>query len=156
MSWRETSLVGIGQGDMAGKAAWKRVRRSDGRTVFHHRSVKLGDTLEITVVPPVKLPKRGRAPVLYVLDPFLTLDTVVGWARVYERYAAGQVPGAFIVGIGHPTDDEDDFLYRRVRDLTPTPNSNPGWTPPLGAGQGTQFLDAIEDEIAPFVEANFP
>jgi predicted alpha/beta superfamily hydrolase len=134
--------------------AWRRVRRSDGRSVFRYRSPALGDELEVTVVPPVAA-AAGPAPVLFVLDPFLTLDTVVGWSRVYGRYAEGAVPSAFVVGIGHPTEEDSRFMALRIRDLTPTAVTGRDWRPPLGAGHGPLFLSAIADEIIPFLEGNF-
>lgn len=146
----------------ATKSVWRKVRRSDGRTIFRYRSAVLGDTLEVTVVAPVAAAtgtadaSDDRAPALYVLDPFLTLDTVVGWSRVYGRYAEGAVPPAFVIGIGHATDDDAGFSARRIRDLTPTAVTGREWKPPLGAGQGPLLLAAIADEIAPFVEENFP
>jgi predicted alpha/beta superfamily hydrolase len=93
--------------------------------------------------------------VVYVLDPLLTLDVVVGWGRVYARYAEGRVPPHFVVGIGHPTTDEARFMALRIRDLTPTPITGREWHPPLGAGHGPQLLAAIGDEVVPFLEQNF-
>ena len=46
-------------------------------------------------------------------------------------------------------------MARRIRDLTPTPNTGSQWKPPLGAGQGPRLLEAIASEIMPFVEANY-
>jgi hypothetical protein len=146
----------VGRGVMA-KSVWRKVRRADGRSIYRYRSAALGDTLEITVVPPAAVPVGQRpAPALYVLDPFLTLDTVVGWSRVYGRYAEGAVPPAFVIGIGHATDSDGEFSALRIRDLTPTPVTGRDWRPPLGAGQGPRLLAAIADEIAPFIEQNFP
>lgn len=136
---------------------WRQVRPAEDRAVFQYRSPALGDELQVTVVPPLTPPiGNSRLPVLYVLDPFLTLDTVVGWARVYARYAEGEVPSAFIVGVGHPTEVESRFMALRIRDLTPTPVTGREWRPPLGAGQGPRLLRAFHDEIVPFVEANYP
>ena len=135
-------------------AVWRPVEPPRDRDVFHHSSPALGDTLEITIVPPAA-PPVGRAPVLYVLDPFLTLDLVVGWNRVYGLYSEGAIPPTFVVGIGYPTRDDNDYMARRIRDLTPTPNTGSEWKPPLGAGQGPRLIEAIATEIVPFVEANY-
>lgn len=135
-------------------AAWRRIEPSRDRDIYHRASPALGDTLEITVVPPVTTAEAG-SPVLYVIDPFLTLDTVVGWSRVYGRYAEGAVPPCFVVGVGYPTRDDRDFTARRIRDLTPTPNTGSEWKPPLGAGQGLRLLEAIATEVVPFVEENY-
>jgi predicted alpha/beta superfamily hydrolase len=134
--------------------AWARVEPAPDRDVYHHASPALGDTLEITVVPPAA-PISGQAPVLYVLDPLLTLDVVVGWSRVYSLYSEGAVPPCLIVGIGYPTRNDNDYMARRIRDLTPTQNTGSEWRPPLGAGRGPQFLEAIAGEIMPYVEANY-
>ena len=139
---------------VASSKIWRRARRSDGRTIFRYRSAHLGGDLEVTVVPPTSAPGR-LAPVLFVLDPFLTLDTVVGWSRVYSRYSNGAVPSSVVIGIGHPTDDEPHFMALRIRDLTPTPVTGREWNPPLGAGRGPRLLAAIANEIIPFIEENF-
>jgi predicted alpha/beta superfamily hydrolase len=135
-------------------AAWRRIQPSGDRDIYHHASAALGDTLEITVVPPMPA-GEGRSPVLYVLDPFLTLDTVVGWSRVYGRYSEGAAPPCFVVGIGHPIRDDADFSARRIRDLTPTPNTGSEWKPPLGAGQGLRLIETIATEVVPLVEGTY-
>lgn len=140
----------MGKGQAQG---WARPAH-DGRTVCRYRSAALGDTLDVTVIPPV-LGQAEGAPVIYVLDPFLTLDTVAGWARVYGRYAEGAVPPAFVVGVGHATDDEAEFLAKRIRDFTPTPVTGRDWRPRLGAGNGWRLLDAFADEVFPMVEETF-
>lgn len=126
-------------------------RARDGRVVHRLRSAALGDTLAVTIVPPFEGPRPG-APVLYVLDPFLTLDTVVGWSRVYGRYAEGAVPSAWVVGVGHATDDEDEFTGRRIRDFTPTPVTGREWQPRLGAGHAWRLFDSFAGEVIPLVE----
>lgn len=138
----------------ASLADWRRIEPARDRDVYHHASPALGDTLEITVVPPVTT-AEGRSPVLYVMDPFLTLDSVVGWSRVYGRYSEGAVPPCFVVGIGYRIRDDGDFMARRIRDLTPTPNTGSEWKPPLGAGQGLRLLEAIATEVVPFVEGTY-
>jgi predicted alpha/beta superfamily hydrolase len=139
---------------MAGRQSWRRVKRHADRTVFRYRSAALEDELEITVAPPA--PGNGLAPVVFVLDPFLTFETVLGWSRVYGLYSNGMMPPALVVGIGHPTAaDEPRFMALRIRDLTPTPVTERDWRPPEGAGQGPRLLEAIAAEIVPFLEANF-
>jgi uncharacterized protein len=133
--------------------AWRTNPPANDRTIYRYRSAALGDELEITVVPPVGAPGLP-APVIYVLDPFLTLDVVVGWSRVYGLYSEGALPPAYVVGIGHPTADEQHFSALRVRDLTPTPVTGREWQPRLGAGQGPKLLAAIASEVVPFVEKN--
>jgi predicted alpha/beta superfamily hydrolase len=135
-------------------AGWRPIQPLPDRDVYHHASTALGETLEITVVPPVA-PAGARFPVLYVLDPFMTLDMVVGWSRVYARYSDGDVPHAFVVGIGYPTRDDREYTGRRIRDLTPTSHPGSEWKPPLGAGHGPKLIEAIASEIAPFVETNY-
>jgi predicted alpha/beta superfamily hydrolase len=136
---------------------WRQEPTTDHRAVFHYRSAALGEDLVVTVVPPSAVASPpALAPVLYVLDPFLTLDVVVGWSRVHGLYSHGALPPAYVVGIGHQHLDESDFMARRIRDLTPTPVTAREWRPPLGAGQGPRLLSAIAAEIVPFVEANYP
>jgi len=136
-------------------AGWPRIGYPPDRHVYHFASTALGDTLEIAVVPPVTA-AAGRFPVLFVLDPSLTLDTVVGWCGVYARYSDGAVPHTIVVGIGYPTRDEREYAGRRIRDLTPTAQTGSEWKPPLGAGHGPKLIEAIANEIIPFVEANYP
>jgi predicted alpha/beta superfamily hydrolase len=151
----DTVLV-TGRSERGGpEQAWRRVPPHNDRDVFHYRSDSLGDDLVVTVVPP-PVAANGPAPVLFVLDPFLTLEVVVGWSRVYGLYANGTVPLSYVVGIGHRHEDEPDFMARRIRDLTPTPVTARQWRPPLGAGQGPRFLSAITSEIIPFIESNYP
>jgi predicted alpha/beta superfamily hydrolase len=133
---------------------WRRVRRDDGRIVYHVASARLEETLEITVVPPAGATREGRGlPVLYVLDPFLTLDIVVGWSRVYGRYSEGAIPPCFVVGVGYATDDHEAILARRIRDFTPTERTGSAWRPPLGAGRGPLLLAALSEEVIPLIEA---
>ena len=124
--------------------------------MFRYPSVSLGDELEITIVPP-PMPVAGPMPVVFVLDPFLTRETVVGWASVYGRYSEGAMPPALIASAsGHPTTDENRFcMALRIRDLTPTAVTGREWQPRLGAGQGPKLLAAIASEIVPFIEANY-
>src|SRR5262245_40041544 len=96
-------------------AAWARVEPGRDRDVYRHVSAGLGDTLEITVVPPAIF-AAAKAPVLYVLDSSLTLDVVVGWSRVYGLYSEGAIPPCIVVGIGYPTRDDGEFMARRIRD----------------------------------------
>jgi predicted alpha/beta superfamily hydrolase len=138
-----------------GVTAWARVEPGHDRDVYHHVASSLGDTLEITVVPPA-VPTPAKAPVLYVLDSSLTLDVVVGWSRVYGLYSEGTIPPCFVVGIGYPTRDDGEFMARRIRDYTPTPNTGSQWKPPLGAGRGPLLLETVANDIVPFVEANYP
>ncbi|CAN5376021.1 alpha/beta hydrolase-fold protein [soil metagenome] len=139
----------------ARQSLWSRVTPAADRFVHRLKSAALRDTLEITVVPPQQPPGRKPAPVLYVLDSVLTLETVVGWSRVYGRYSENAVPPCFVVSIGYPTDEDGEYLALRIRDYTPTARTGSQWTPPKGAGQGPLLLEAIASEIMPFVEATY-
>jgi predicted alpha/beta superfamily hydrolase len=125
------------------------------RETYRYASTALGETLEITVVHPLGA-GPGACPVLYVLDPNLTLDMVVGWSRLYARYSDGAVPRTLAVGIGYPTRDEGEYTAKRIRDFTPTPDPGSAWKPPLGAGNGRRLIEAIAGEVVPFVEAKYP
>jgi predicted alpha/beta superfamily hydrolase len=101
----------------------------------------------------VYLPARDRAPghrhpVLYLLDAqwdFKLLTSIQG-GLLYDRF----VPDVMVVGITyHGANANYDSL--RAVDYTPVASrSNPG------SGQGAKFLDFLERELIPFVEASYP
>src|SRR5262245_37866053 len=100
---------------------WAEVPPVDGPTTYQFDSPLVGDRLEVTVaVPPAYESNRELVLTLYALDPFHTLDMVVGVSRLFGRVSAGYVPQTLVVGVGYPTRDRSEFQARRARNLTPT------------------------------------
>jgi predicted alpha/beta superfamily hydrolase len=81
--------------------------------------------VEVAVPPAAK--RQGPAPVLYVLDGFLTFLTTAQIARNLLAFSLGQFRPVAIVGISPATDDRTHLSTRRPRDLTPTA-AEPGTT----------------------------
>jgi predicted alpha/beta superfamily hydrolase len=129
--------------------------------VFDLRSAAIDDTLTITVArPPLYDPSRSALPTLYVLDPTATFDTVTALTRTLSMLAYGSFPQTLVVGVGYPGDDVADLRRLRFRDLTPTVAAMPAslgqeLEAGLATGGGGRFLDALTDEIIPFVEQRY-
>lgn len=110
----------------------------------------------VRVAIPQTKPPAGGFPVLYVLDG----DGYFGLfadAMLIRSVVAPEVEPAIVVGIGYPTDDVYETLYRRSLDLTPsTDNALAGWLKPYKGqavrfGGADQFLHVIQREIEPAV-----
>lgn len=107
-------------------------------------------------------PQATRHPVIYVLDGKLNFAMV--HAQVQTMCALGQLPPAYVVGIGYAGDGgffEKDVLLRQG-DLTPNAGGeleadvkamNQASGVVLG-GAGA-FLDFLQDELRPTLEATF-
>jgi len=143
-----------------GAQVW--ARQEAGRTfkdqIFHVAVPLLGDKLEITVVEPTfgAAPLGSVVPALYVLDPTLMLDLVVGTKRLFDVFSGGSIPAAYVIGIGYA---DVDAASRRLRDCTPTQAELPvGLMHPhaLGSGGASRFLEAINTEVVPYLEAHYP
>lgn len=102
--------------------------------------------------PAAPAPAEGR-PVLYVLDGNAAFPVAAFLARSAEgrREVTGQVP-PLVVGIGYPGDDDFHVAARR-RDYTPgAPDTERSAT----EGCAERFLDFIEQEVKPLIEARYP
>lgn len=92
--------------------------------------------------------RSGRYPVLYLLDgqwDFKLLASIHGGLR-YDRF----VPDAIIVGITYSGAHAN---YDSLRALDYTPVAAPA-TP--GSGGAPRFLEFLERELIPFIEAEYP
>jgi predicted alpha/beta superfamily hydrolase len=102
--------------------------------------------------PDAPAPRDGY-PVLTVLDANWYFDPIADAAqRAMDRKA---IEPCIVVGVGYPTDDQDELSRRRDFDLTtpvtntPAENSNP-------RGGADAFLRVLEQELKPFVAARYP
>lgn len=115
---------------------------------FHIASALLGQTRKIDVALPASLAQTAatrRYPVAIVLDGESNL---VATALTAQRLAdAGQIPELVLVGIENLGSDA-----QRVHDLTPPGLSVSGSDRAQG---GDRFLDFVERELLPAVDARF-
>jgi predicted alpha/beta superfamily hydrolase len=64
------------------------------------------------------------------------------------------VAPAIVVGVGYPTDDQQEMTRRRSVDLTPSVSKDPNFNGGLSGG-GDAFLRVLEQEVKPFVESRY-
>ena len=103
--------------------------------------------------------RTGRPGVFYVLDGNWYFPTLA--AEVFNMEYFGHTPDAYMVGIGYQDTETLDVTAHRTRDYTPTAFSPPNSDHPLqpqdyvGSGGADAFLDVLENEIIPFIEARY-
>jgi uncharacterized protein len=136
---------------MIGLAAPLVAEATDGRQIinaFTLTSKTLGEDRQILVrVPPDYLRGTARYPVLYMTDGDAQMLHTVGTVQFLA--GVGRMPEMIVVGI---------VQSNRSRELTPT-----HWKHFLSSGEeeyptsggGEQFLDFIEKELIPWVEASY-
>ena len=118
---------------------------------FVLRSKAAGRDFLIQVSAPTAKPRRGRAPVIYVLDGNAMFRPVTTKAR---ELGGKSMAAAYVVAIGYPLDpatkapDGD-----RLRDLVHVQTTYRG--APIGGG-GAAFEAFLLRELVPFVNARFP
>lgn len=135
---------------------WMKVRSAHGITGYQLDSALIDSRLEITVSAPST---TEALPTVYALDPFITLEMVIGLSRLFGSFSGGQVPPTLAVGVGYPTIDPGKVMALRARDLTPTEQGFPpelSFRPPLGLGGAERFLRSLVEEIIPGIEARYP
>ncbi len=126
-------------------------------------SVKIGQTYEIRVMVPVsKTDGSERFPVLYMTDANGGIP-MGETARIMQT--AGELSRFIIVGIGYPVDNMFHSLYLRQRDLTPNVMTRKRYPFPIEdiveitsgkkMGGAPEFLDFIQNELKPFINANY-
>lgn len=124
-----------------------------GAKQFDLESTK-GRTYRIFLsLPEGEVPEAGR-PVIYLSDANGNFPILATLAR--RRSASGA--GAVVVGIGYPSDDRRTQSERRTYDLTPLASEE--WLKTQSAptqnqktGGNDEFLDFIEKEVKPLIEA---
>jgi len=107
-----------------------------------------GETYRVFVSTPFKAEPGKRYPVLYVIDG----NWYFAPASINATESSYEVGPVIVVGIGFPTDDNDQVHKRRSFELTPwsTPSSKPGQN-----GGGEVYLRILEEEIRPFINAHY-
>ncbi len=126
-------------------------------------SVKIGQTYEIRVMVPVsKKDGSEKFPVLYMTDANGGIP-MAQTARTMQT--AGELSRFIIVGIGYPVDNIFHSLYLRQRDLTPNVMTRKRYPFPIEGivevtggkkmGGAPEFLDFIQNELKPFINANY-
>lgn len=110
-----------------------------------------GRTYRIFVSTPSKFDPGKAYPVVYVLDGNWYFASAS--IRVDEGARAEGMSPAIVVGIGYPTDDNDNVSVRRTFELTISAASVGR---PAGLyGGGDAFLRVLEEEVKPFVAARY-
>jgi predicted alpha/beta superfamily hydrolase len=122
----------------------------------------IGQAFAVDVALPF-LPSSDHMPVVYVTDGGTMFPLVANAARLLQL--GTELPPMLIVGIGYTGHPPAEVMALRARELTPTVDEDfvaeaaegpfPQSTeiPPGGADT---FLDFIEDEVKPFIRANYP
>ena len=122
---------------------------------FRHvmRSETIGQDFLIDVVLPLA-PIDGKVPAVYVTDGNTMLPIVANSARLLQL--GGELPPAIFVGIGYPATSTQEVLSLRMRELTPTAEVAETEGEEARGGGAAAFLDFIEEEVKPFIEATYP
>lgn len=126
----------------------------------------LGHALQLRVARPLAGFNGGNPPhpagVLYLLDGDLYFGTATETTRLMNQFM-GELPPLLVVGVGYggsPT------ATARLRTRDYTPSSDPAYVdmlPPVpddeeiphAMGGAETFLDVLEEEVQPFVEARY-
>ena len=132
-----------------------------GNTAFFDiTSDKNGEIYRIFVYRPEGEPPAGGWPILYMTDGNAMIGTAVDVMRAQASYPSGtNVAHGIIVAIGYPVEGAYD-PFRRSWDLSPPPGRTypPFYenTPDVKTGGGEDFLELIEAQIKPRIEAMLP
>ncbi len=111
-----------------------------------------GRRYRIFVARPNGAPPPAGYPVIYALDGNASFPSLALMNRTVERRSAITGIGpALVVGIGY-AGDEDYAASERSRDYTPAG----GAATAAGEGGAERFLDFIERELKPMIEAAYP
>ena len=107
-----------------------------------------GETYRVFVSTPFKAEPGKRYPVLYVIDG----NWYFAPASINATESSYEIGPVIVVGIGFPTEDNDQVHQRRTFELTPwsMPGSKPGQN-----GGGDVYLRVLEEEIRPFINAHY-
>jgi uncharacterized protein len=132
------------------------------------KSAMIDETLRIEVSTPVEYGECGASyPVVYLIDSHWYFPIVSQATRLIGM--DGEMPSIIVVGIGYEpvengfVEEEQRIARLRCRDLTPTVDASEGWRVAsrhplegsLDTGRAERFLEIIEREIKPLVEAHY-
>jgi len=116
----------------------------------------------LVALPEEDLDAGKLYPVLYVLDPdavFAFITQVIRLLQILD-----ELPEIILVGVGYPVLTYRETLGLRARDYTPTEDSvwlekfskERSITTGYGTGGAQNFLTFIQEELMPFIQANYP
>jgi uncharacterized protein len=116
----------------------------------HSRNV--GRDFLIQVARPVR-PVVGKAPVVYLLDGNALFGEVAD--MVISNGYFGDTSPAYVVGIGYPTGEMNQWLSLRNHDLVHVhlPDDLPT---AAGSGEGAKFQKYLLEELRPMIEHRYP
>jgi predicted alpha/beta superfamily hydrolase len=124
-------------------------------------SKNVNQEFRISVALPYSYPSkpRKRYPVIYLTDANYYFGMVTELTRIMP--ICGEVPETIVVGISYPVDEPLEAAFKRIgslraRDFTPIVDRK--WQkedPSIKTGGAARFLQFIETELIPLVEAKF-
>ena len=123
---------------------------------FDIESSHVGDTFRVFVGKPATVDPEKSYPVIYTLDGNASFASLIGTQRLLMQ--GGQIPPAFVIGIGYPGETLWTAMANRNRDYAPTA---PGEAEARLLGVSTQaggpaFLRFIQEELKPLLVENYP
>lgn len=130
------------------------------RHSLHSSSTETDYDIYVALPDGYSVNEETTYPVVYVLDGNLTFAMLVQTHRMM-RLLTQEVREAIIIGIGYPVDTNEDILALRFMDLTPTRDVaiEESWGArldrPVHTGGAATFLDALAQDIMPFVSENY-
>lgn len=111
-----------------------------------------GQRYRIMVATPYMGDPAVAYPVLYVLDGNVYFGTA---AETLTRQSFSRtVSPAIVVGVGYPTDDQQEMSRRRNVDLTPFVAKGSTFVGE-GSGGGDAFLRVLEEEVKPLIAERY-
>jgi len=121
---------------------------TEERTLF---SAIRGREYHLSVALPDSYKTSTQAyPVIYVLDGDYTFGVAAGLTRFSNVFR--QVPELIIVGIGYDMETLTDAEFVQLRDLD---FDVPGMPGAASGSVANLFLDALTQEMIPFIDANY-
>lgn len=119
---------------------------TEERTLF---CSTVGQEYHLSVALPESYATSDQAyPVIYLLDGDVTFGMAAGLTHI-ERLCLG-TPEVIVVGIGYDMESYDQFLQLRERDF-----KVPEVAEAPADARANLFLDALTQEMVPFIEANY-
>ena len=119
---------------------------TEERTLF---SAIRGREYHLSVALPDSYKTSTQAyPVIYVLDADFNFGVAAGLTRFSNWFR--KVPELIIVGIGYDIEDSDEFVRLRELDF-----DVPGLPGAASDSAPSRFLDALTQEMIPFINANY-
>jgi hypothetical protein len=141
------------------------VRLTESRS-FYSKILEQEMVLYIKIPATYKTDTQKIYPCWYCTDANRSFPMIADMANSFEFPVIAE-PEIFVVGIGYKIKDMGEWGAWRTRDLTPTniPSSDTYWAGifskfagrevAVKTGGSAKFLECIEKEVFPFIEANY-